>query len=87
MVKQLTMEQIININQHPYWESHPEQEAILEAKVNEHIAAGNIYQDGEILEIDLLGSPVTLKLHVQTAESRVSGDVYHILDIELISPV
>ena len=86
MAKQLTMEQIININQHPYWEDHPEQKNILEAKMSEHIAAGNIYEDGEILTIDLLGNLVKVKLHVQTAESRVSGDVYHILDIEFISP-
>lgn len=79
------MEQIININQHSYWEDHPDKMQALEARVNEHIAAGNIYEDGEQVTIDLLGDTVTLKVHVQTAESRVSGDIYNILDLELIN--
>ncbi|SEA27324.1 hypothetical protein SAMN05192529_11244 [Arachidicoccus rhizosphaerae] len=79
------MEQIININKHPYWENHPDQMQALEARVNEHIAAGNIYEDGEQAEFNLLGHPVTLLIHVQTEESRVSGDIYNILDLELIN--
>lgn len=78
------MEQIISINEHPYWLTHPERKAVLEARINELLAAGNIYQDGEILTFNLLGSTVKLQAHVQTAESRVSGDTYNLLDLELI---
>jgi len=80
------MEQIININAHPYWEAHPDKRQALEARVSEHIAAGNIYEDGEEVELDLLGDMITIKIHVTTAESRVSGDIYNILDLELIDP-
>jgi len=82
--KQPIMEQILSINEHPYWEANPKQRKVLEARINELLAAGNIYEDGEILTLNLLGSEVKLRAHVQTTESRVSGDAYNILDLELI---
>lgn len=78
------MEQILSINEHPYWETHPDKKEALEARMNELLAAGNIYQDGEKLQLNLLGDLLEFRMHVQTAESRVSGDVYHILDLELV---
>lgn len=81
------MEQILNINDHPYWVEHPEKKASLEAKINETLAAGTIFQDGEVLEYIIEdGARLQLLLHVQTAESRVSGDTYNMLDIELLEP-
>jgi len=78
------MEQILSINEHPYWDTYPDQKEALVARMNELLAAGNIYQGGDILELDLLGTPVKLRTHVQIAESRVSGDAYHMLDLELL---
>lgn len=79
------MEQILSINEHPYWEAHPEQKEVLSARMSELLAAGNIYQNGDMLELELSGNPVRLLAHVQIAESRVSGDTYHLLDLELIT--